>query len=486
MVDRARHNQVVADVCGCARRNFVVEGLLALLLLLPCKFQAAEIPDYQLGDTVHADIITPLQLVVIDPDQTATLKQKEASRVPVVCRYYTNANHETESALLAALSSSKSNFLERIAATFHHFPLEAQTVASDRFQRMIASVNKQYSGMPVTTNLAELWAQGESDDVLKAALVGTLQDAISHPLRPPNISADVRFGNTVKLVPLPTFDSPLTFEVAQRNGINFSRTNIVTITRARQEIQDAMSPEDHSLAKFLGTLLLTNCVPDVELTARFRAIATEPVWAADHYEPGQVIAKRGQLVDRRIKAALDQLREKLAAANLAQKLLEERRAESQVEVWKIGAASALGILLLVSILLWVRARRARAALLPVLYSAVNSTGVMPSSTAADVRARLAPHLAQLLTDRLFQKLLSQRAGMLNAQQLATAEMAELEARLEKLHAPLQERLRAYEQRIGELEKELSQKGEENRELIKLKIELIRNQLAAAKDKLEFN
>ena len=39
-------------------------------------------------------------------------------------------------------------------------------------------------------------------------------------------------------------------------------------------------------------------------------------------------------------------------------------------------------------------------------------------------------------------------------------MAELEARLEKVQAPLQERLAAYERRIAELEKELAARGEE--------------------------
>jgi hypothetical protein len=67
-------------------------------------------------------------------------------------------------------------------------------------------------------------------------------------------------------------------------------------------------------------------------------------------------------------------------------------------------------------------------------------------------------------------------------------MAELEARLEKVQAPLQERLQAYERRIADLEKELTVKGEENRELIKAKIQIIRKQLEIEREKnrLEFN
>jgi len=39
-----------------------------------------------------------------------------------------------------------------------------------------------------------------------------------------------------------------------------------------------------------------------------------------------------------------------------------------------------------------------------------------------------------------------------------------------------ERLRAYEQRIGELERDLADQSKENRELLKLKIEMLREKI----------
>jgi hypothetical protein len=68
--------------------------------------------------------------------------------------------------------------------------------------------------------------------------------------------------------------------------------------------------------------------------------------------------------------------------------------------------------------------------------------------------------------------------LLDAQQAAAAEMAELEHRLDDLRTPLKERLLAYEKRIAELEKALAARGEENRALIKAKIQLTRRQLEA--------
>ena len=74
------------------------------------------------------------------------------------------------------------------------------------------------------------------------------------------------------------------------------------------------------------------------------------------------------------------------------------------------------------------------------------------------------------------KLTSQRRSILTDNQKAEREVAELTERLEHVHAPLEERLRAYEKRIAELEAELAAKGEQNQELIKAKIETTRKQM----------
>ena len=95
---------------------------------------------------------------------------------------------------------------------------------------------------------------------------------------------------------------------------------------------------------------------------------------------------------------------------------------------------------------------------------------------AAARASLAPHLALVLRETVVQELATQRRELLKAQEEATLEIAAMIRRFDSVQAPLQERLRSYEARIQELEKELSALNEENRELLKLKIEMIRHQL----------
>ena len=95
---------------------------------------------------------------------------------------------------------------------------------------------------------------------------------------------------------------------------------------------------------------------------------------------------------------------------------------------------------------------------------------------AATRANLAPHLVQVLKETVVQELATQRRELLKAQEEAALEIAAMIRRFDSVQAPLQERLHSYEARIQELEKELSALNEENRELLKLKIDMIRRQL----------
>ena len=115
--------------------------------------------------------------------------------------------------------------------------------------------------------------------------------------------------------------------------------------------------------------------------------------------------------------------------------------------------------------------------------------VPPASVAAVLKAvqpNLESHLVEALKDAVVQELASQRRELLAGQQQAAAELTELARRLEAVQTPMLERLRAYEQRIAELEKELSEQSKENRELLQLKIEMTRHQLESERSRIHFN
>jgi hypothetical protein len=105
---------------------------------------------------------------------------------------------------------------------------------------------------------------------------------------------------------------------------------------------------------------------------------------------------------------------------------------------------------------------------------------------AALKASLAPQLAESLKEAVVQGLAAQRSELLKAQQGAAMEISELVHRLDELKAPIQERLHSYENRIHELEHDLAERNEENRELLKMKIEMTRHQLEAERTRSRVN
>ncbi len=460
---------------------------VGLMLWVVGEAAAVDPGRYRIGDIAAEDVIAPVQLIVIDPDGTEALKQKEAAKVPVICRYYTNAADEAEQRFRLAFSKTRSNFLDSLEVAYNRRKLGTQAVAGPKFLRTTTAFQKRNKGFPLYTNLAVIWATGQSDRVIQSSLVASLRETMGRPLRSAIQPPELRLGYSVRLVGLSDPADPLLLEDVERHGRNVARTNIMTVKRAREEFRQLFAPDEQLTAKFMSGLLRTNCVPDLELTSQARAKRTDPIWAADRYEPGQLIIARGQVVDKKIQAAIEQMHQKAAVVSLAQQAMQgSSRQRNLPPMW--GSALVAMLLVLVG-LCWSAIRRRTRSWVPAVANREAAVLSGPPGTEhlpARLRASLIPHLARLMMDRVVLKLLSQRSQLLDAQQKAVAEMNELEERLEKVHAPLQDRLRAYEQRIHELEKQLVRKGEENRELIKTKLELARHQLAAARNRLDLN
>jgi hypothetical protein len=91
-------------------------------------------------------------------------------------------------------------------------------------------------------------------------------------------------------------------------------------------------------------------------------------------------------------------------------------------------------------------------------------------------AKVGPELRQFAKEALVQGLYHQRNALIETQKRAQQALAELESRLADLHLPGHERIRAYEKRIAELEKELETRDEEMRELTKATLMLVKQKL----------
>jgi hypothetical protein len=93
-----------------------------------------------------------------------------------------------------------------------------------------------------------------------------------------------------------------------------------------------------------------------------------------------------------------------------------------------------------------------------------------------LREKIMPELTEFAKQSLVQGLYAQRNALIETQQKAQQALMELESRLAAMQLPLQERIRAYEKRIVELEKEVETQGEEVRELTRATLTLVRKKL----------
>ncbi|MEO6992085.1 MAG: hypothetical protein ABI273_00525, partial [Lacunisphaera sp.] len=86
-------------------------AVLATVLFSSLAPVRAALPDYKLGDVATEEVITPVQLRVINPDATDALKEKVALQIPTIVRWTVPAAVEAETALRAAIATARTNFL---------------------------------------------------------------------------------------------------------------------------------------------------------------------------------------------------------------------------------------------------------------------------------------------------------------------------------------------------------------------------------------
>jgi hypothetical protein len=102
---------------------------------------------------------------------------------------------------------------------------------------------------------------------------------------------------------------------------------------------------------------------------------------------------------------------------------------------------------------------------------------------ASVRHGVIRELSAWLKHKLVRKLVTDRAQLMEAQQIATRMATNLDGRLSRIEAQIQKQNQAYVHRIEELNKELAEAREENRELIRERIAQVKAEMEAAQAKV---
>jgi len=279
---------------------------------------------------------------------------------------------------------------------------------------------------------------------------------------------------------------------------------VLSLWRAKRLVETYFPSGQEATGRFAASFMRFNAVPDPATTELLRVKRMDGVAVNDTYDAGQVIVRKGQSIDRKALNALAMMREKSMIGVLQSKLEQEQTVAVQIksQTKLIGAVLGAVCVVLVLILWRLRSRPSTAlATLPAqpalpggetnaLASGEDDASWRSRALVAEDKAARAQQAIRSgamgwMREKVFRTLSHQRAELLDAQQKAEVEMRELEQRLEQLHAPLQERITAYEQRIEELEKDLAAKGEENRELIGARINVARQHLSMERERRRF-
>ena len=475
--------------------------------------QAKAPGDYQAGDVVSEDVVTPVALDVVDVGATATLKASQEAQVPAVFRSYTVATNAVAAVFNAAFETAHSNFLNAVQDTFHQATLDQQTASSQDFGYLVTAFNIKNKDFPVTSTLALDWALGKGGNYEKKMLLGSLLWAVQYRIRPDEVPDGFGLGDVVRVIPVEELKAgPIGLQ-----GQLASKLDILTISQARLQFRKAFTGYDEEpVTRVLSSWLKVNCIPDAERTRQAREQAASQLVVTEHYAAGQVIAQQGVVVDARMKAAFEQLQEKLAtafnnqpvavapetkplpvattmaAATIAQSVPRDEPVQeapgsgrpvnflsrySPAVLVLAGVSIAGAVICILVVIGKLISRRPKVVMTKVteIEPEVALEKALQTQVPMALQTALAPELVQVVRQALVQELAGQRRELLVVQQNAAVEVSRLVRKMDEMQMQLQERLRVYELQIQRLETELTARTEENQQLIKMKIEMIRVQ-----------
>jgi len=487
-------------------------GIQLAAILVAGNCLAAELPamlEYQVGDQAEADIVTPIALVVFDPVRTEKLRRAEGQEVLSLFRFIPSAKAHGEAELKAAFAEARAKFTGGLERLFNHpLPLLTSELGQAHFAEFLKLFRAQRPGFPLSNGLAELWAFGDEGEIALDRQIEKWSRFPDGYVRADALpTGDFSATGSIRLVSIESTNAPLSLDAAEKQAGIITLNRLVPLSRFQADALKGATSAEQSELKYLASFLQPNCIFDEELTRQAWMKKVEAINAAEHYAAGHRIVRQGEIITTRTKLALDELQSRTAVDRVQASAMQERtRVEAEAaEVQRIaestlqtnrwllaGMGAAAVAILAVAILVFVRRKALLAAARGVTPAGaalavrrLDNEDWRKRALAAEARAdkatallrtNMVPHMARWMMSEFMRKVTLQRRAVLTDQQKAEREVAELTERLEHVHAPLEERLRAYVKRIAELEAELAAKGEQNQALIKARIETTRKQL----------
>lgn len=301
--------------------------LAALTAVLVARFPLSAFPQYRVGEVLRTDVVAPTELIVVDPERTARLRQEEARKIPPIFRFYPDRAEDARSALREYFALGREQFAKQMEASFGRRALNAEELKRRRIRarletHVVAPLRAQGAPFPLTEEIVSTWALGQSGESVLARLEAALQSVMSRYIRPDGEPRELAENLTGEVRIVPAQVEPMEEIERLQEHPRVRASEVIPLAEARQAVQRALSESDARLyGAWLADLVRVNCLLAEDLTERLRRHATAHLVATTRYAPRQLIAARGQIVTPQIQAALEALRRQAADARPGRRAL---------------------------------------------------------------------------------------------------------------------------------------------------------------------
>jgi hypothetical protein len=456
----------------------------ALILVLAPLLEAADdevdwpsVSSYLAGDIATEEIIAPIDLEVVDPKATATARHAVIAQLQPVYRSLDADEDPTVAAVVNSFESTRDRFVAEVSQRFSGHPIGHREANSSRFREFRTRFQQENKGFPVGNLLGLTWALGRDDSGILSPILDTIGDVYADRVvldeserdLPTEIlliedDSEIRSGRTAL------------FEA----GKLVRQSEIVGLNDMRREVHERLEVDYRPVSAFITGLLQSNARFDGSLNDVYRQEKVESVFVFNQFRAGDLLVRKGRIITEdtmRIFRNLDsqaRLQNTVPPSGIVAShpglgiYQPNLDADSGLHGLALGFLTCAVLLLLV-MLTWFFHRQTSSGLVPIQGNA---------ATGAIIPDGLAAQLARELRDRVVQSFYTQRDDLLRAERSATMSVRELEDRPAKLQPKILAKIQEYETRIAELEDQLAQKESENQDLIRARIDEVRQKLNA--------
>ncbi len=453
------------------------------LAVFACVLAMAGLPTARASGAramAEEDLYAPAAFQVVDAGATVELLAQTGELVPVVIRRKPGVTAEAVEQLRDAFERTRTHFLDGLEEAFGARVVGSREINSARFRAFRSNFQAANPRFPVNLVLAQSWAKGYSGESTLERLIAAMRQVMDRKL-----IGRVRPASTVFLASPSTITPMKNWGEVAGLARPLEGSDLISVDEAGLELRRMLDALDRVAGGFLSGLLQPNFVEDEHLTALLLRERLGDRVVSRRYAPGELIVGLGQPVGRWEELALRHLDragvvpDRAARASGTGAAEADRAAkgrpspDSGYDIGGAGFLIALGVAGGALVVWLIAAWRIRGAA-----RERREIARIDEAPAIGLREALLPHLAREMKERLVRVLFLQRGSLLRNEDDASRRVAEMEARLARLQPALAERIRGYETRIRALEKQLVEKDQETRDLIRAKLILARKELDA--------